>query len=343
MRKLVLCVLGSVLCSCAGAATDPVATQASGRASAVTVLSAPSSATVSEEPAPATSVSASAAPATTSAKPPEPSLDLAEMRLGEPLAPAAVRARESKWAEVVREVDKAWPSIEKAGQLDEMCAAQALKGRALFALGQDKKAAEAFAKVLAIYKERTLAPLGDTSEPAVLARARVVIEAVSEATFFTAARRHRELTRSKAPVYKGNGEPADVDRYIAGEFGAWFKERLKAVEEVDKAYQGVLSVQPIPSPRWVVKAAERAGALHESLLTDIASTPMPKAWLGSGEFAGRPKQQIRAAFADALKEATLPFVARVKGAYKVCVERAERFNVTIPEVNSCAKWLQDHE
>lgn len=334
-RQLVVWLL---LCGCSGTSADPE-TPSNGRASAVAVVSVAPSA--SDEPPLAVSGSASVS---ASAPPPaEPSLDLAEMRLGDALAPAAARAREGKWPEVVQGVDKAWPSIEKAGQLDDMCAAQALKGRALFAQGQDKKAAEPFAKVLSIYREKPLATLGDTADPIVLARARVVMEAVSEATFFTPARQQRELEKSKPPVYRGNGDRDEVRRFIEKDFAAWLKKRREAMDEVEKGYQNVLSIQPMPSPRWVVKASERVGALHQSLLVAIGSVPIPKAWTGGGDIAGLPKQEIREAYLAALQEVSAPWVARAKAAYTVCLNRATSFQITLPEVNNCKKWLQDHE
>lgn len=340
-------ILGLVLCGCAGAGSEVVGNDHGAATSAqASASSAAASATPAVDPtigsAPA-SASASASASVADAKAVEPSLDLAEMQLGDALAPAAEQARAGKWAQVVRAIDKVWPSLEQAGQVDEMCAAQALKGRALSALGQDQKAAEPFAKVLAIYEEKTLKPLGDLSVPAHAARARIVVEAVSEATFFTPARRQRELSRNKPPAYRGNGSKQDVDRFHANEFRVWFHERRKAIDEVDRGYQKVLSIQPMPSPRWVVRAAERVGAMYESFLTDFSSVPVPKEWTGEGDLMGIPKRDIRKAFSDALAEAASPFVNSVKAAYKACVERAERFQVSLPEVNNCAKWLQDHE
>lgn len=264
------------------------------------------------------------------------------MQLSPALTSAAEKAREGKWAEVIREIDKAWPAIETGDQLDDMCAAQALKGRALVAQGSDDKAAIPFAKVLSLYEGRMLTSVGELSDPSGLARARVVVEAVSEATFFTAARRDRELRKARAPVYRGDGEKKDIERFTTEQFSIWLKHRLDAIELLDQAYQRVLFLEPMYSPRWAVKACERIGALYISLVADINAVPIPKAWTGPGEIAGIPKQDVRDAYAAALASGTAPFTARTKFAYTECAALAKRYRVPISEVDHCTQWLQDH-
>lgn len=271
-----------------------------------------------------------------------PSKDLADLELGAALAPTAEHIRKGAWAKAAKAADAALAGIEKSGRLDDLLAVQALRGRARAKLGDTKRATTAFKAALDAYKPASLDAIGPADAPETIERLRVMVEAVSEARFFFAEEKRKAAEAEKLPAYRGNGTKDDVLKFVNGPFAKWFKARNANMVDVERAYVEVLDVQPAPSPRWVVRSAERVGAFSSSFATAVDRAPYPKEWEGEGDIAGIPKADILATYKRALADVTSPMQQRARAAYKTCVDRAAAFSVDLPEVALCKKWLDDN-
>lgn len=268
-------------------------------------------------------------------------MDLAEQPyLAEPVG--FVRAKD--WSKARKSLYAAQSTLKKSGRADDWMVVHALLGRTYAAVDNNYKALEMYRVVIATYRgKETLDTLGPSGEPMTVARTRLVIEARSEALFFEAEQKRVAMEKaSRSPTYRGDGSKDDVTKFITGPFAAWMKERRVAIQETEQSYLAVVSVEPFPSPAFVVRSAERVGAMWAGFTRDIARAPMPDAWKGEGSIGSLPKAQIRATYEDALNDVLQPMLQHARAAYKHCVDKAQRFAITSEAASACAKWLEEN-
>ena len=178
--------------------------------------------------------------------------------------------------------------LDRDGALDERIVAHALMGR-MYDRGRNEAGArEEFGKVLALWQDpaAAVASVGSGEPEAVryvrLARA---LGGVGEALFHGAEQKRRAADALRFPVYRGGpGTPAprkavedmsekefqqemqrrqaqteSVRKHIEGPVRQWVVGKQRVLEETEKAYLGVLDIQPAPPPQWVVASAARVG------------------------------------------------------------------------------------
>ena len=82
--------------------------------------------------------------------------------------------------------------------------------------------------------------------------------------------------RSRSPSTRAPGTKDDVKKHIETKVDDWVRRRSAAIEEVDKEYQKIIELQPVPPPRWVIAAGSRAGLMWGNFVDDFRTAPIPR-------------------------------------------------------------------
>jgi tetratricopeptide (TPR) repeat protein len=268
-----------------------------------------------------------------------PPLDLVDAALPPALLDAATQVRAGAWRKAKTALGTAIPIVEKGGAPDDVAVANALLGRTHAALGDRKSARKSFDAALAAADASEPGVLGDADEARRNLRLARLALVRGEALFDSAEEKRAAAVVKKAPVYRGSGSASDLGKFASKELAPWMNERRAAIAEAEEAYRKVLDVKPMPPPIWVVASAERVADLHATLVQQLSLIPMPAAWNGEGELNGVKKSEIREAYRAALDGALEPMRAQATAAYRVCVERAQRFGVQSDAATRCQGWL----
>jgi TolA-binding protein len=194
------------------------------------------------------------------------------------------------------------------------------------------------------------------------------LDAVGEAIFFAAEDKKKEKVDSiPFPAYKGSGTKDDIKKYMDKTLMPWVQKKQAAIEDVDKDYQKVTELQPVPPPRWVIAAASRAGLMWGNFVDDFRRAPTPKEWdkpeckmdkkgFYPGGSAKRPSacyvphtegtpdelawSEVKANYLEHLDEASEPIRRdKAKPALKRCLDDSVKYQYFDEYSRDCEKWL----
>ncbi len=171
------------------------------------------------------------------------------------------------------------------------------------------------------------------------------LDAVGEAMFFDSEdKRHDKVDSVPFPVYKGSGSKDDIQKYMQKTLAPWVQKKQKVIEEVDKEYQKITELQPVPPPRWVIAAASRAGMMWGNFVDDFRKAPYPKDWDKKGFVPGTGDtlswNEVKATYLEHLDEQSEPVKRdRAKPALKRCLDDSVKYQYFDEFSRDCEKWL----
>ncbi len=180
-------------------------------------------------------------------------------------------------------------------------------------------------------------------EPAKLQRMGRALNAAGEALFYVAEEKRLEADKEKAPEYKGAGKKEDVLKHINTKVATWMKTKRAKIEEAEKAYTAILSLQPVPPPRWVIDAGARVGQMWGKFTAEFRSTPVPKEWKQVGPIPAAPNmtwEDLKNAYYEAIDEASEPMKTRARAAFTSCQSMSRKFAYADDLSKSCDTWLE---
>jgi TolA-binding protein len=159
------------------------------------------------------------------------------------------------------------------------------------------------------------------------------LDAVGEAMFFSAEESKKAKVDSVPfPAYKGPATKDDILKYMDKKVKPWVQKKQAAIEEVDKNYQKITDLQPVPPPRWVIAAASRAGLMWGNFVDEFRAAPIPKEWAKDPE--------IRGTYYQHLDEASQPVKDhQAKPALKRCLDDSVKYQYFDEYSRDCEKWL----
>jgi tetratricopeptide (TPR) repeat protein len=193
------------------------------------------------------------------------------------------------------------------------------------------------AKIADAYKSET--------EDAKLRKLGKALDAVGEAMFFAAEeRKHDKVDSVPFPAYKGPGTKDDIKKYMEKTLTPWVLKKKAAIEDVDKEYQKVTELQPVPPPRWVIAAASRAGLMWGNFVDDFRRAPYPKEWDKKGFVPGTGDtlswSEVKANYLEHLDEQSEPIKRNTaKPALKRCLDDSVKYQYFDEYSRDCEKWL----
>ena len=146
------------------------------------------------------------------------------------------------------------------------------------------------------------------------------------------------------PAYKGTGTMDDIKKYIEKSVKPWVAKKQAAIEEVDKDYQKLTELQPVPPPRWVIAAASRAGLLWGNFVDDFRRAPYPKDWDKKGFVPGTGDtlswNELKATYLQGIDEKSAPIKEqKAKPALKRCLDDSVKYQYFDEFSRDCEKWL----
>jgi tetratricopeptide (TPR) repeat protein len=171
------------------------------------------------------------------------------------------------------------------------------------------------------------------------------LDAVGEALFYAAEDKKKEKVDALPfPSYKGKGDKDDIKKYMDKTLMPWVNKKKTAIEEVDKEYQHITELQPVPPPRWVIAAASRAGLLWGNFVEDFRKAPYPKDWDKKGFVPGTGDTlswaEVKANYLENLDTASEPIKReRAKPALKRCLDDSVKYQYFDEFSRDCEKWL----
>jgi hypothetical protein len=171
------------------------------------------------------------------------------------------------------------------------------------------------------------------------------LDAVGEAMFFSAEEAKKDKVDSLPfPVYKGSGSKDDIKKYMSKSVAPWVQKKVAAIEDVDKNYQKVTELQPVPPPRWVIAAASRAGLMWGNFVDDFRKAPYPKEWDKKGFVPGTGDTlswlEVKNTYLESLDGQSEPVkVGKAKPALKRCLDDSVKYQYFDEYSRDCEKWL----
>ncbi len=252
-----------------------------------------------------------------------------------------------------------WKNAEKAlsgqiGKIDQQATvdvklqAHALLGRTYAALGKAPQAEKEFGVVRDTWKDpaavqKALAALGG-GKAAEVRRLVKSLTAAGEALFFFAEKaRVAQVDALAFPVYKGKGDPKDVNDFTKTKVKEWYESKEKAIDLVNKDYLKIVELKPEPPPMWVIKAGASVGKMWGQFVADFNNAPYPKDWDKDAYVPGFDPplhfHELRASYKAGLAEASEKYKIRAKGAFVTCLGYSTKFQYFDKDSRSCEKWL----
>ncbi|MGH7271819.1 MAG: tetratricopeptide repeat protein, partial [Polyangiaceae bacterium] len=259
-------------------------------------------------------------------------------------------ADKEDWANARKALSGAMGALDRAPP-DIQVQAHATLARALMHLKSEKTAQAEYARVRKIWGDGSAAQAkiadaykteGDDQRAHRIGKA---LDAVGEALFFAAEDKKKEKVDSLPfPIYKGKGTKDDVLKYMDKSVKPWVQKKQEVIAEVDKEYQKITDLQPVPPPRWVIAAASRAGLMWGNFVDDFRRAPYPKDWDKKGFVPGTGDtlswSEIRANYLEHLDEASEPIkVSKSKPALKRCLDDSVKYQYFDEYSRDCEKWL----
>lgn len=222
------------------------------------------------------------------------------------------------------------PMIGKSAPLTVHIQARAALARSLAATGDARGAEDHFRAVQMIFKdphavwERIRMQGPDLSER----RLGQALTALGEAHFFFAEREREKASAIKLPAYRG---PADRDA-LKKNLPEALRARRRAMEQAEAAYIRILSIEPLPPPKWVVEAAAQVTVMWADLVTDLRAIAGSIKKEGAGQ---------KAALAD-IEGAIEPFFKSALAAAKTCEMYSIKYQTSSEASRRCQAWLTEN-
>jgi tetratricopeptide (TPR) repeat protein len=172
-----------------------------------------------------------------------------------------------------------------------------------------------------------------------------VLDAVGESLFYAAEDKKKDKVDSlPMPPYKGKGDKDDIKKYMDKTLMPWVTKKKTAIEDLDKEYQHITELQPVPPPRWVIAAASEAGLLWGNFVDDFRKAPYPKDWDKKGFVPGTGDTlswaEVKANYLEHLDEASEPIKRdKAKPALKRCLDDSVKYQYFDEFSRNCEKWL----
>ena len=261
----------------------------------------------------------------------------------------------------VHDADKSdWPGARRAlagamrvldrAPLDLQVQAHATYARALTHL-QPAQAAAEYARVRAIWGDgaAVASSLGNTYEGAtaddLAHKLGKTLDAVGEAMFFAAdADKHDRVDALPIPLYKGPRTKDDIKRFMDATMMPWARKKQAAIEAVDKEYQRITELRPVPPPRWVIAAASRGGMMWGDFVDDFRKAPYPREWDQPGFVPGTADTlrwtDLRSTYVEGVARASEPFKRdKAKPALERCLGDSVSYQYFDERSRDCERWL----
>ncbi len=260
-------------------------------------------------------------------------------------------ADKEDWDSARRELTRAMGTLDHAPP-DIQVQAHATLARALMHLkGTGNGAKGEYDRVRRIWGDGTAAQAkindaykseGDEQRTRRLGKA---LDAVGEAMFFAAEDLKKEKVDSQPfPVYKGTGSKDDIKKYMSKSVMPWVQKKQAAIEDVDKGYQKITELQPVPPPDWVIASASRAGLMWGDFVDDFRRAPYPKEWDKKGFVPGTGDTlswlEVKNTYLESLDSASEPVKTnKAKPALKRCLDDSVKYQFFDEYSRDCEKWL----
>ncbi|MDP9033469.1 MAG: tetratricopeptide repeat protein [Myxococcota bacterium] len=247
-------------------------------------------------------------------------------------------ADKEDWESTRKALSGAMGTLDKAPP-DIQVQAHATLARALLHMKSENPAKAEYAKVRALWGDGTAPQLRikesykAEGEDQMAHRLGKALDAVGEAIFYAAEERKKEKVDALPfPAYKGPSSKEDILKYNEKTLKPWVVKKQTAIEDVDKDYQKITELQPVPPPRWVIAAASRAGLMWGNFVDAFRAAPIPKEWAKDAE--------IRGTYYQHLDEASEPVkVNKAKPALKRCLDDSVKYQYFDEYSRDCEKWL----
>lgn len=101
-------------------------------------------------------------------------------------------------------------------------------------------------------------------------------------------------------------------------------------------------LEPLPSPKWAIAAAERVGSLWASYVREYSRMPIPKPQKLSGPIPGTDLryEDLRYDYGHSfLEPSAWEFKETAKSAYRECLNLSIRSRIVNEHTRACIKWL----
>lgn len=101
-------------------------------------------------------------------------------------------------------------------------------------------------------------------------------------------------------------------------------------------------LDPPPSPKWAIAAAERVGYLWTSFVREYIRMPIPKEWAPIGLVPGTDLSyaELRSVYSSGLSESPhYEMKENAKSAYRECLNLSIRYRIVNEHTRACIKWL----
>ena len=290
--------------------------------------------------------------ASTSAPPPPPQgtgqLDLADSP-ADPRLEAGITALKSKeFARARQAFSKVIPDIDVSAPADVKMAAHALLARTCQSENDAKCATAHYQTVRDQWKDpaaaqKSLDALGGTDLEKIRRLGRA-LTALGESLYYVAEEKRLAAEALKMPEYTGSAKLDLVKKHIQTKVSPWLTSRRAKIEEAEKEYAKILSIQPVPPPRWTIDAAARVGQMWGNFASQFRAVPIPKEWAGTGKIGGTEvdRETIRDAYYAALDEASEPILTRARASFTTCQSMSKKFTYTDDLTATCETWLNKH-
>ncbi|MBK8251494.1 MAG: hypothetical protein IPK82_02355 [Polyangiaceae bacterium] len=255
-------------------------------------------------------------------------------------------AEKEDWDNARKRLSSALSQIDRNAALDVQIQAHALMGRVYTKINNASQAQSEYNKVRGLWAnpEAQMKKIEATypDENDRYRRLGKALTAVGEALFFFAEQKKKEVDKIRFPEYKGSGERADVLKHINTKVGDWVKKKRSTIEEADKEYQKIVTLQPTPPPRWVIAAGSRVGQMWGKFVAEFRAAPIPKEWNQKGPHPLIPDltwEDIKFNYYASLDEASEPQKQAAKAAFKTCLDLSVKHQFFDEFSRACEVWL----
>jgi tetratricopeptide (TPR) repeat protein len=262
------------------------------------------------------------------------------------LAIGAFHEEKGEFAEARKWLEKSMAKLDKAGEFDNRVVAHAMLGRVRVKLDDAKGAEKEYDVVRALWKDpeaglKAILASGGSEETQDKRLGRT-LTAVGEAHFFFAEQKRKAADEIRFPEFKGAATKEAVLEHINTKVVEWVRKKRPAIEEAEKEYLKIVSLQPMPPPRWVIASSARVGQMWGKFTAEFRAAPIPKEWKGKGKLPGTELtyESIRKDYYERLDEASEPQKQTAKAAFKKCVDYSTKFQWFDEYSRTCGVWLE---
>ncbi len=249
-------------------------------------------------------------------------------------------AQAKKWLE-------GWMSqIDRAGTLDIRVCAHAALARASSSVGDAKAAEKEYEIVRALWKTPEAAVKEimtlDEPDPDKSRRLGKALTAVGEALFFFAEQKRSLADAARYPELKGSASLAQIQDHVRTKLTGWMRKKQILIEEAEREYVAIVSLQPVPPPRWVIASAFRVGTLWAQYDADLHALPIPNEWRGNALVPGSKMtvSELRKVYEQAWVGGSDSTKRKARGAFQTCADYAVKFQRVDEYSEGCNRWLE---